>query len=86
MELADDKIKKVILSGGFAHDAAQRMLVGGVPEEKLIVEPDLDKMMESIVESAQGTIYTMTCFTDQYKFLNRLKNYEDKGRGEGEDR
>ena len=84
--LANDKIKKVILSGGFAHDAAQRMLVGGVPEEKLIVEPDLDKMMECIVESAQGTIYTMTCFTDQYKFLNRLKNYEDKGRGEGGDR
>ena len=72
---ADPKVKKVILSGGFAHDAAERMLVGGVQEEKLIIEPDLDEMMRAAEERSEGTIYVMTCFTDQYKFLDRLKKY-----------
>jgi len=81
----DDKVKKIILSGGFAHDAAQRMLVGGVQEEKLIVEPDLDRMMEDVAKKSEGTIYVMTCFTDQYKFLNRLKKYtEAEAREKGE--
>ena len=71
---ADDKVKKIILSGGFAHDAAERMLVGGISEDKLIVEPDLDKMMNAVAERSEGKVYVMTCFTDQYKFLNRLKN------------
>ena len=84
--LSDSKIKKVILSGGFAHDAAQRMLVGGVPEDKLIVEPDLDKMMQEIIDHAEGTIYAMTCFTDQYKFLNRLKAFDETKDTEGENR
>lgn len=78
---SDPKIRKVILSGGFAHDAAMRMLAGGVPEEKLIIEPDLDRMMDEVASKSEGYIYTMTCFTDQYKFLNRLKKYRDTGSG-----
>ena len=74
--LSDPKVKKVIVSGGFAHDAAARMLVGGVGEDRLIIEPDLDKMMDAVSEESEGTIYVMTCFTDQYKFLNRLKRYD----------
>ena len=65
----------MILSGGFAHDAAARMLVGGVQEEKLIIEPDLDRMMTAAAERSEGSIYVMTCFTDQYKFLDRLRKY-----------
>ena len=75
--LADDKVRKIILSGGFVHDAAERLLVGGVPEEKLIIEPDLDRMMDDVAERSEGYIYAMTCFTDQYKFLDRLKKYSD---------
>ena len=74
--LSDPKVKKVIVSGEFAHDAAARMLVGGVGEDRLIIEPDLDKMMDAVSEESEGTIYVMTCFTDQYKFLNRLKRYD----------
>jgi len=73
--LSDPKVRKVILSGGFAHDAAARMLVGGVQEEKLIIEPDLDRMMTAAAERSEGSIYVMTCFTDQYKFLDRLRKY-----------
>lgn len=73
---SDPKVKKIILSGGFAHDAAMRMLAGGVPEEKLIIEPDLDRMMEDVASVSEGHIYAMTCFTDQNKFLNRLKKYK----------
>lgn len=75
--LNDSKVKKVILSGGFAHDAAERMLIAGISEDRLVIEPDLDRMMEAVSERAEGYIYTMTCFTDQYKFLNRLKKYSE---------
>ena len=75
--LNDSKVRKIILSGGFAHDAAERMLLAGIPEDRLIIEPDLDRMMEAVAEKSEGYIYTMTCFTDQYKFLNRLRKYSE---------
>ena len=73
--LNDSKVKKIILSGGYAHDAAERMLIAGIPEDRLVIEPDLDRMMEVVSERSEGYVYTMTCFTDQYRFLNRLKKY-----------
>ena len=71
--LADSRVKKIVLSGGFAHDLASRCLLAGIDGSKLTVEPDLDSMMEILRKDKDGELYVFTCFTDQYKFLNRLK-------------
>lgn len=75
-KLADPSFKRVILSGGFAHELAVRMAVAGVDEEKITVEPDFDKMMDSLYGDPIGDIYCCTCFTDVDKFIGRLREDE----------
>ncbi len=74
--LAAGKVKKVVVSGGFAHDLAARMAFAGL-EEKTVCVPDLDEMMAFLTGEAEGRIYVFTCFTDQNKFLSRLKKIQE---------
>lgn len=76
--LQDDRVKKIVLSGGFAHDLAARLLCAGISSDRLAVVPDLDEMMTELTERARGSIYVFTCFTDQNKFLSRLKKAEEE--------
>ncbi len=73
---AADGVKRVIVSGQFAYDLAVRLAFAGVQDERLTVEPDLDKMMVDLTENAVGDIYVMTCFTDVGKFTSRLKEVQ----------
>lgn len=69
---ASEGVKRVIVSGQFAYDAAVRLQFAGVSPERLTVEPDMDKMMADLKENAVGDIHVMTCFTDVGKFTSRL--------------
>ena len=69
-------VSRVLVSGQFAYDVAVRLQFAGVREDRLTVEPDLDKMMADLKENAVGDIYVMTCFTDVGKFTSRLKEVQ----------
>ena len=69
-------VQRVLVSGQFAYDVAVRLRFAGVAEDRLMVEPDLDKMMTGLKEHAIGDIYVMTCFTDVGKFTSRLKEVQ----------
>ncbi|MEG2677251.1 MAG: DUF1727 domain-containing protein, partial [Oscillospiraceae bacterium] len=71
--LADKRIKKIFVSGQFANDVACRLLFAGVEDERLFIEPNLDKMMDGLYEAPHGDVYVMTCFTDVGKFTKRLR-------------
>ncbi len=73
---ASEGVKRVIVSGQFAYDLAVRLTFAGVKDERLTVEPDLDKMMTDLKDNAVGDIYVMTCFTDVGKFTSRLKEVQ----------
>ena len=75
--LKDPTFKRVILSGGFAHELAARVMVAGVDPAKITVEPDFDKMMDTLYDNPVGNIYAMTCFTDVEKFTGRLRGKND---------
>ncbi|MEG2083082.1 MAG: hypothetical protein RRY38_00630, partial [Oscillospiraceae bacterium] len=66
-------IKRILIGGLFANDVAARLLFAGVPDNRLIVKPNLDELMAALYEQAVGNIYTLTCFTDAPKFTKRLK-------------
>ncbi|MBR5501961.1 MAG: DUF1727 domain-containing protein [Oscillospiraceae bacterium] len=70
--LADARVKHIVVSGGFAHDVAARMEFAGLDMARVDVCPDLDEMMQTLQQKAEGSIYVFTCFTDQNKFLSRL--------------
>jgi hypothetical protein len=69
-------VSRVLVSGQFAYDVAVRLQFAGVREDRLTVEPDLDKMMADLKGNAVGDIYVMTCFTDVGKFTSRLKEVQ----------
>ena len=71
--LSDERIKNIIVSGGFANDLAARLIFSGVNQEVLTVEPDLVKMMNTLYQTAVGDVFVMTCFTDVNKFTKRLR-------------
>ncbi|MCL2539527.1 MAG: DUF1727 domain-containing protein, partial [Oscillospiraceae bacterium] len=71
--LINPRVKKIILSGDFAYDLAVRFDFAGIEPELITVEPDIRAMTASLGATAVGEIFVMTCFTDQKKFLGRLK-------------
>ena len=68
-----DCVKKVILAGKYVHDLVARFNYSDCDMSKVIYTSDLDEMMRITKEQAEGDIYLITCFTDRYKFINRIK-------------
>lgn len=68
--LEGSQVEKVILSGKYAYDLAQRFAFAGITTAEVIVEPDLDAMMQQIAQ-ADGKLYCVTCFSDKGKLLTR---------------
>ena len=71
--LNSDCVKKVILAGKYVHDLIARFKYSNCDKSKVISSQDLDEMMKITKEQAVGDIYLITCFTDRYKFINRIK-------------
>ena len=68
-----DCVKKVILAGKYVHDLIARFNYSDCDMSKVLCTSDLDEMMNITREQAKGDIYLVTCFTDRYKFINRIK-------------
>lgn len=71
--LNTDKVKKIILAGKYAYDLAVRFEYTGIAQDKIIIRPNLDEMMDAVKNQATGYIYVLTCFSDKDKFIGRLK-------------
>ena len=71
--LNNPKVKLIILSGAFASDLATRLSFAGIERQQIRIMPDIRNMTDSLSEIATGEIFVMTCFTDQKKFLGRIK-------------
>jgi len=74
--LADDRIKRVLLSGEFADDLATRFEFTSVDPERLTVIPKIKKMMKSLYGNPVGEVFVMTCFTDVDKFISGLRRHD----------
>lgn len=75
-KLNSDKVKKIILAGKYAYDLSVRFDLTDIGKNKLIILPDLDNMMLTLSESAVGSIYVITCFSDKNKFTERLSKWK----------
>lgn len=71
-KLNADCVKKVILAGKYVHDLHARFNYSECDMSKVILTEDLDEMMKITKEQSIGDIYLITCFTDRYKFIDRI--------------
>lgn len=73
--LENTNVEKIILSGKYAFDLAQRFEYAGITTAQIVVEPDLDAMAEQLQAEPEGTkLYCVTCFSDKEKLLSRCNH------------
>ena len=63
------QVGRVILSGRYCNDLAQRFSFTGIPREKLLVQPDIAAAAETLKAEGSEQVYVVTCFSDRDKLL-----------------
>ena len=72
--LENTGVERIILSGKYAYDLAQRMEFAGITTAQILVEPDLDAMAQMLHSLEKTQLYCVTCFSDKDKLLSRCKS------------
>lgn len=71
--LNSPNIKKIVLTGRYASDVAERFLYAGIDFNKVYLEKDIETAVNYLKNNTIGHIYAITCFSDQHKLLNRVE-------------
>ena len=64
-----DHVDRVILSGRYCNDLAERFEYTEIPQEKIIVCPEIPRAAELLKGSGSEDLYVVTCFSDRDKLL-----------------
>ena len=68
--LAKGPVQRIILSGRYANDLAERFSFTGFPTEIWSVQPDISAAAEQLQSDGSEDLYVVTCFSDRDKLLN----------------
>ncbi len=68
-----DHVKKVILSGQYCNDLAERFSFTSLPADRWSVQPDIAAAAAELAESGREELYVVTCFSDRDKLLAHVK-------------
>lgn len=71
--LDSNNVKKIVLSGQYAFDLAERFNYTTIDQNKIYVEKDIDKAFEYLKNKCDGYIYAVTCFSDMAKVFSRVE-------------
>ena len=63
------QVERVILSGRYCNDLALRFSFTGIPREKILVQPDIAAVAQTLKEDGGEQVYVVTCFSDRDKLL-----------------
>lgn len=66
-------IKKVVATGRYASDIAERLLYAGIDFNKVYLDKDIESAVDYLKNNAVGHIFAITCFSDQNKLLSRVE-------------
>ena len=70
-QLAKDHVKKVILSGRYCNDLAERFSFTGI--ENWSVQPDIAAAAAELKSEGKEDVYVVTCFSDRDKLLQHVE-------------
>ena len=66
-------VGKIVLSGQYSHDLAERFSFTDIPQEKIVVQPDITAAAEELKAEGSEQLYVVTCFSDRDKLLARVE-------------
>jgi len=72
-QLATPHVKKVILSGQYCNDLAERFSFTPLPNDRWIVEPDIAAAAAALKSGGSEELYVVTCFSDRDKLLQHVE-------------
>lgn len=67
------QVEKVILSGRYCNDLAERFSFTAIPPEKVEILPDIPEACEALKRSGDQEVYVVTCFSDRDKVLAHVE-------------
>lgn len=70
--LADKKIKKIIVTGLYSADIAERLLYAGIDFNKVYINSDISEAINYATNESNDYMYVLTCFSDEKKFTSKV--------------
>jgi len=67
-------LEKIFISGIRLYDMALRLKLGGLPEDKFVIEEDYDKFLKGIKGIESDTVYLLATYTAMISFRKFLNN------------
>jgi UDP-N-acetylmuramyl tripeptide synthase len=71
-ELLAPHVRRAVCAGTRAPELALRLKYAGVPEERLHVEPDLDRALDAAVAGGEGRLFAIPTYTAMLELRERL--------------
>ena len=62
-------VGRVVLSGRYCSDLAERLSFTGIPRERMVMQPDIAAAAELLRSDGEEDLYVVTCFSDRDKIL-----------------
>ena len=69
-QLARDHVKRILLSGRYTNDLAQRFSFTAIDPARITVEPEITSAAEALKAEGSEDLYVVTCFSDKEKILS----------------
>lgn len=66
-------IKKIVVTGRYASDVALRLSYANIDFKKVYINPNIKEAIAYLANNAKGHSFVLTCFSDEYKFMNEVK-------------
>jgi UDP-N-acetylmuramyl tripeptide synthase len=71
-EVLAPRVRRAVCSGTRAPELAVRLKYAGVPEARLVVEPDLPRALDAAVAGGGGTVYAIPTYTAMLELREEL--------------
>ena len=75
--LNDKSINKIFCIGRFKYDVRTRLKYDNIPDDKIVLVENLNKLVDIIKENSVGDIYTMVCFDMTALINKKVREYNE---------
>ncbi len=72
-QLNAPQVKRVVLSGRYCNDLAERFSFTDIPQERIEVHESIPEACQALAETGSEDLYVVTCFSDRDKVLAHVK-------------
>ena len=66
------QVERVVLSGRYCNDLAERFSFTDIPWERVVVRPEIPAAAAVLKAAGSEDVYVVTCFSDRDKILSQV--------------